>query len=123
MFSPGDIVLFHSEEAAKAKYHLCVNQNGSFLFINSPKAKSYPADFSVPSTEIDCLEATSEGYSIVSCTHLTVVDDAVLRRLRAKKIGDMPNRVLLRLIAFVEKTPVLSTEEKESIISGLADWA
>ena len=70
MFSPGDVVGFWSDVAGKHKYHLCVHQEGLFLFINWPKRKSYPGDFNVPSDAIICLPATPAGYSIISCTYL-----------------------------------------------------
>ncbi|HEY7300507.1 MAG TPA: hypothetical protein VH684_21635 [Xanthobacteraceae bacterium] len=43
--------------------------------------------------------------------------------MKAEKYGTIDSKVLLRLIAFVEKTPVLSDEDKDAIIEGLADWA
>jgi hypothetical protein len=46
-----------------------------------------------------------------------------LKRLRAKKLGKVDSKVLPRLIAFVEKTPALSQEDKDAIVDGLADWA
>ena len=61
MFSPGDVVGFWSDIAGKHKYHLCVHEDGLFLFINSPKRKSYPGDFNVLSDEITCLLATPKG--------------------------------------------------------------
>jgi hypothetical protein len=42
-------------------------------------------------------------------------------KLKARKKGSVDNKVLLRLFAFVEKTPVLSDED--AILEGLADWA
>lgn len=123
MFSPGDVIEFWNDVAGKTKYHLCVHQDGLFLFLNSPKAKPYPGDFQIPSIEIGCLPATPEGYSIVSCTHLTKRRAAELKKLKAKKLGKIDSKVLLRLIAFVEKTPVLSQEDKDAIVDGLADWA
>lgn len=123
MYSPGDVIGFDSDIAGKHKYHLCIHHDGLFLFINSPKAKAYPGDFNIPSAEIKCLDATAEGYSIVSCTQLIRQTAAELKALKAKKYGSVESKVLIRLIAFVEKTPVLSDEEKEAIIEGLADWA
>lgn len=123
MFSPGDVIGFWSDTAKKHKYHLCIHQDGFFLFVNSPKQKAFPGDFNVPCDEIACLPTTPEGYSIVSCTHVVKQTDAELNRLKAKKYGRVESKVLIRLIAFVEKTPALSDEEKDTIISGLADWA
>lgn len=122
MFSPGDVIGFHSDTAGKHKYHLCIHQDGLFLFINSPKQKSFPGDFEIQSVEIACLPATPEGHSIISCTHLIKQTDAELKKLKAKKYGSVDNKALIRLIAFVEKTPVLSDEDKDAIIEGLADW-
>jgi len=42
-----------------------------------------------------------------------------LKKLKAKKLVRVDSKILLRLIAFVEKTPVLS----DAIVDGLADWA
>lgn len=123
MFSPGDVIRFKSDEAGKTKFHLCIHADGSFLFLNSPKPKAFPGDFQIPSKEIGCLTPTPEGYSIVSCTHITKKGEKELKALKDEKIGKVEAKVLLRLIAFVEKTPVLSQEDKDEIIEGLADWA
>ena len=63
------------------------------------------------------------AYSIVSCTRLMRRSDDDLKKSKAKKLGKVGPKVLIRLIAFVEKTPVLPQEEKDAIIDGLADWA
>jgi hypothetical protein len=122
MFNPGDVIEFWSDEAGKKKYHLCVG-NGSFLFLNSPKAKAFAGDFQIPSKDISCLPPTPEGYSIVSCTRLMQRSEAALKKAKAKKLGSVDNKVLLRLVVFVEKTPVLSQEDKDAIVDGVADWA
>lgn len=67
MAKPGDVVGFWSDIAGKHKFHLCICPTGKFLFLNSPKARSYPGDFHVPCAEIP-LEPTPEGYSVISCT-------------------------------------------------------
>lgn len=56
-------------------------------------------------------------------THITKRSDPELKKLKAKRIGKVDIKVLPRLIAFVEKTPVLPQEDKDAIIDGLADWA
>jgi hypothetical protein len=123
MFSPGDVVEFWNDTAGKNKYHLCVDKDGVFLFLNSPKPKSYPGDFRIPSKDIPCLTAPPEGYSVLSCTNLTKRNTVQLKRVKAKKLGSVDSKVLLRLIPFVEATPVLSQEDKDAIVNGLADWA
>jgi hypothetical protein len=111
MFSPGDVVWFLSGEANKPKFHLCINREGHFLFINSPKKKAYPPDFNIPCSDLPFLDPTPEETA------------QELRSCKAKKKGTVSNKILLRLIAFVDKTPVLSEEEKDVILEGLADWA
>jgi hypothetical protein len=123
MFSPGDVVWFLSGEANKPKFHLCINREGHFLFINSPKKKAYPADFNIPCSDLPFLDPTPEGYSIISCNLVIKQTAQELRSCKAKKKGTVSNKILLRLIAFVDKTPVLSEEEKDVILEGLADWA
>ncbi len=59
----------------------------------------------------------------LSCTHLTRRTSLELKGLHAKKLGKVGAKVLIRLTAFVEKTPVLSQEDKDAIVNGLADWA
>jgi hypothetical protein len=122
MFSPGDVVLIWNDDVGKEKFHLCICPTGKFLFLNSPKKKAYPGDFNVPSAEIP-LPPTPEGYSVISCTHLIMLAPSDFKRLRAIKKGTVSNKLLLKLIAFVDKTPVLSEEEKDAILEGLGDWA
>jgi hypothetical protein len=98
MFSPGDVVWLLSDEANKPKFHLCVSQDNKFLFINSPKKKTYPADFVVPCTDIPCLDPTPDGNSIISCSLLLPLSDAALLRCKAKKRGVVSSKVLQRLI-------------------------
>jgi hypothetical protein len=121
MPNPGDVVGFVSDEAGKHKFHLCVCPTGKYLFINSPKPRSYPGDFHVPSAEVP-LPPTPEGYSIVSCTVLMSIPDAELAKRKAATKGKVSSSVLKDLIAFVEGLTVLSQDEKDAIIDGLADW-
>src|SRR5712692_11820290 len=107
MFSPGDVVWFLSGKANKPKFHLCISREGHFLFINSPKKKAYPADFNVPCADLPFLDPTSEGYSIISCSFVIQQTTQELRTCKARKKGAVSTKVLLRLIAVVEKTPVL----------------
>lgn len=121
MADPGDVIACWNDAAGKHKFHLCVCSTGKFLFLNSPKSKSYAGDFHVPSDDVP-LEPTPEGYSIVSCTYLMKFSDADLKRLKAVTKGKIPNRVLRDLVTFVEGLTVLSQDEKDAIIDGLADW-
>jgi hypothetical protein len=122
MPKPGDVVGFHSDIAGKHKFHLCICPTGKFLFLNSPKARSYPGDFHVPCSEIP-LDPTPEGYSVISCTPPMTISDAELARLGAKtKDRRVSSQVLRDLLEFVESLTTLSQDEKDEIIDGLADW-
>lgn len=121
MPDPGDVVGFFSAEANKHKYHVCVCSTGKYLFLNSPKATAYDGDFHVSSANVP-LPPTPEGYSIISCTHLTTISDADLSRLNARVRGRIPAEVLVDLVKFVENCQVLSADEQREIIDGLADW-
>jgi hypothetical protein len=121
MFKPADVVQFHSIVADKQKFHLCLNLNGKFLLINSPKSRTFRGDFVVSCSEIDCLPATESGKSVISCSLLVSMTDAELRHLKAKKIGAVSFGLLRRLTAFVEASPVLSAEDKDAIIAQMED--
>lgn len=122
MFNPGDVVSFHSKLAGKVKHHLCVNINGHFLFLNSPKSKVYPADLLVDCSEISCIPATANGQSIVSCNMVVTMTDAQLRAAGARRRGVISRELLLKILTFVENTTVLSDEEKAKVLDGLGDW-
>jgi hypothetical protein len=121
MPNPGDVVGFFSDEAEKRKFHLCVCSTGKYLFLNSPKPRSYPGDYHIPSADVP-LDPTPEGYSIVSCTALMTIPDDELKRRQASIKGRISNAILKELVAFVEGLTVLSQDEKDAIIDGLADW-
>jgi hypothetical protein len=122
MYSPGDVVRFHSYVAGEKKYHLCISLRGHFLFVNSPKTKTFRGDFVVPCTDIPCLDPTDSGKSIISCSVLVRMSDEELRHVEAKKLGVCAPRILRDLIKFVEQSPVLSPDEKDAIIDELGDW-
>jgi hypothetical protein len=121
MPDPGDVIGCFNAEADKHKFHLCVCPTGKYLFLKSPKKHAFPGDFNVPCSDVP-LTPTPEGYSIISCTHLVVMTDADLKKLNPTAKGRVKPKVLKDLIKFVEITQVLSDEDKEAIISGLADW-
>ena len=121
MFSPGDVIHFYSREAAKDKYHLCISFDGHFLFLNSPKKKTYPGDFIVPCKELPC-PPTPSGESIISCSLVMKKTDAVLQACGAQNLGQVSSNLLSRLSAFVKSSPVLTDEEKEAFYEAAGDW-
>jgi len=121
MAKPGDVVGFWSDIAGKHKFHLCICPTGKYLFLNSPKARSYPGDFHVPCSEVP-LDPTPEGYSIVSCGAPMAISDAELKKLKATTKGRVSNQALKDLVAFVESLTTLSQDEKDEIVDSLAEW-
>lgn len=122
MFSPGDVIGFWSEEAGKRKYHLCISLDGHFLFVNSPKSRTFPGDFIVPCTDFPFLPPTTTNESIISCSTVLRKSDAALNRFKAEKLGTISNSLLRRLLDFIEHSTVLSDEDKEAVLDGLGDW-
>jgi hypothetical protein len=125
MASPGDVYGFWNADAGengRYKYHLCVCPSGKFLFLNSPKLpKTYAGDFHVPSLDVP-LDPTPEGYSIISCTTLIEIPENKFKSLKPTYKGTISKAHLTRLVAFVETLDVLSQDEKDAILDGLADW-
>lgn len=50
------------------------------------------------------------------------ITDAELRRLGATIKGKISGTILKELVTFVEDLTVLSQDQKDAIIDGLADW-
>lgn len=122
MLVPGNVISFWSEEADKHKHHLCVSQDGYFLFVNSPKDRTYPGDLVLPCADFPFLDPTPSGNSIISCSLLMRRTQADLQRLQARLRGRVAVSVLQKLFDFIEDNPVLSEEEREPIMGGLGDW-
>lgn len=122
MFSPGEVVRFRSYVAGKTKYHLCISIRGAFLFVNSPKEKTYAGDFIVSCTEFPFLEPTESGKSVISCSLLVKMTEAELSHTRACCIGKVSPKLLREVIKFVEGSPVLSPEDKDFVLDELGDW-
>jgi hypothetical protein len=119
MHSPGDVVLFWSDEADKEKYHLCISLNGKYLFVNSPKKRLYPGDLILPCSDFPFLDPTVDGNSIISCT---LIVGQPPKNKRAVVKGKVSSDVLLKIIAFVEDCAVIGAEDRDAILNGLGDW-
>lgn len=122
MFRPGDVVEFYSVHAGKRKYHLCLNVDGHYLYVNSDKRRTFAGDFVIACSEMPFLPPTSNGKSNISCTIIFRMSDADLRANQAKKKGSVSVELMRRLLAFAENSTVLSEEDKRIIVDGLGDW-
>lgn len=118
---PGEVYQIYSTIAGKQKYHLCVALSGGFLFLNSPKPKSYEGDVTVSNAELPFLPPTPSGLSVVSCTTVVRIGDGELAR-KGRLLGVAPKSVLTAVFEAVEEADFLSEEEREFILSGLEDW-
>lgn len=121
MYRPGEVVRFNNLSLGKLKYHLCISVGGHFLFINSPKPKSYLGDFVVSCQELPFLPATESGKSVISCNLVMRKDDQELRHLKATKMGKVAHGLLVELLKFVEASPVIPDETKDDIVNHLAE--
>jgi len=122
MYNPGDVISFHSNEAGKRKYHLCVSIGGYYLFLNSPKAIQRATDFKLDGGYVPYLPPTAEGYSIVSCSFVMLKSSVELQRSKAIKLGVIPKPVMLKLFEFIEACEAIEGQIKHRILSELGDW-
>jgi hypothetical protein len=119
MFKPGDVVRFYNVSAQKKKFHLCLSLRGKFLYINSPKSRSFRGDFIVSCDEFPFLTPTESGMSVISCSMILTMSDQELQHLDATKLGSVKQALLEKLIRFVEASPVLSPDDKDAILDEL----
>lgn len=122
MFSPGDVVLLFKGPANKPKFHLCISLNGYYLYVNSPKARSFPGDVVFPCSEFAFLDPTPSGLSIVSCNVVLPLSDRDLRAGRAVRKGTVSKAVLRAIVAEIESSTILPQEQIDQALYGLGDW-
>lgn len=117
----GDVVRFYSNDVGKTKYHLCLSIDNHFIFLNSPKARSFLGDFEIDQADIKGLPPTPEGKSIASCSVVMQFSDAELKRLGAVVVGTVTNAVLRDLLLFVENLPTIAPDVRDTIVDALGD--
>lgn len=122
MHGPGEVLLFWSDAAGKEKYHLCISLNGRYLYLNSPKVRTYAGDLELPCTDFPFLPATPSGKSVVSCALVLAptAKDLAMKRVVVK--GTVARDVLLKIVEFVEESEVIADDERDAILDGLGDW-
>jgi|GEM_PF-6376030 len=122
--APGDIIKFHSAQAGKLKYHLCVleitdNKAATFLFMNSGSKGSYPSDFLLDNSDVPCLPPCKTGKTIISCSQPVRMNERQLKLYRAEKMGNLDTNIAKLLISFVKETKALSKKDKDLVVNGL----
>jgi len=120
MFAVGEVVAVVSDQAKnyrwKHKYHLCVCcRNNLYLFINS---NPYEGSFQITNAEFPSLP---NAISYISCNAVLTISDQYMRRYQAKSKGALPRDVLVRLMDHVNGCEVITEEEREQVVSSLAD--
>jgi hypothetical protein len=122
VFELGDVVRFESAVAGKRKFHLCVSLQNQFIFLNSPKAKSFVGDFAIDSSDGSGLTPTPAGKSIAACNLVLTYSAAELVALKAKKVGEVSRKALRELFEFIESSTTIDQETKDALLDGLGDW-
>lgn len=122
MARPGEVWGFWSEEASKRKWHVCVSLEGCFLFLNSPKLRPFPGEFTIDNADVPFLPPTENGQSIISCSIVIRMTDDELKAAGGQCYGDVDNALLRRLLPFLQTTPTLVEEDREAVTEGLLDW-
>ncbi|TQL14930.1 hypothetical protein FBY58_1860 [Zymomonas mobilis] len=122
MAQPGEVCSFWSDHGGKQKFHLCISMQGCFLYLNSPKTKSYPGDFVISNRDVPFLPPTADGNSIISCNVLLRKSDDDLLSEGADCLGTVPLKVMRQLVTFLEGTPVMAEDDRSDALDGLYDW-
>lgn len=122
MFRPGDVIKCESEHAPYPKWHLCVSDEGHFVYLNSPKAKAWPGDYPIDAAEVPFIPPHPSGQSIISCRNVMLKTAADLKAANATLEGRLSSAVLTELLIFVDGNPVMAEEDQEKMLNGLGDW-
>lgn len=109
--SPGDVLMWWYDKWKKNKYHIFLTWEGDHIFLNTPKERRYPNDMAIHSDDLPFLKPTEVGWSAACCgLIMPMSQQAGLRGLNAKHVGNVDMRTLDRLLSHVEN--LKSTEAK-----------
>ncbi len=115
---------FRSIQAEKAKYHLCIGEDGAFLFVNSNrrrKGEPYSSDFVLDKSQIPFLVPTEFGKSFVSCSYMIDICESERRTAERRPRGTLPPKIMRALVSFIEKLDTLSEIKRERMLEHLYD--
>lgn len=118
----GDIVLFESGAAGKAKYHFCFFFNEdkdvySFIFVNSEN--EYEDHFAVDADRIPGLPANRSGRSVFSCPTVIRKSPAQLDHLKPVTKCTLPQDVAADFLAFARGISSMTRNDKAHLIETL----
>lgn len=114
--APGDVLAWYSDVAGKVKFYLALSWNLDFVYLNSPKRRTYRENFHIPSPLIPFLDATPEGYSVVSCSHLvTINSEERLARLKPSLKGALDLGTMRTLLSHINAIGTLTGAEESRL--------
>ena len=122
-FSPGDIILFESAVAGKAKFHLCIcvefeNELHSFVFLNS-EGPHYRDQFVVDCRRIPEMKPSRTGHTVFDCPYVHRKSTAQLSGLGAKRICSLPKEVAVDFLKFAQSISSMTTRDKANLMAML----
>ncbi|TRB03495.1 hypothetical protein EXN61_21785 [Agrobacterium tumefaciens] len=118
----GDIILFKSEVAGKAKYHFCfyfdnTNDVYSLMFLNSEGI--YADHFAVDCSRIPELPASRSGSSVFSCPTVIRKKTDQLAKLEPEKKCTLPRDVAIDFLVFAKTITSMTENDKARLIATL----
>jgi hypothetical protein len=126
MFAIGDIVQIFAPQAGHNKFHLCilVGVDGSasqFVYLNSNP--TFDQTCVVDCKRIPCLPASATGKIAFSFAILPRYNDRQLRLYKAKKVGELDQKLATELHEFVRTVTTLNSTDRQIVLAALAQIA
>ncbi|MEL6647863.1 MAG: hypothetical protein AAFY35_03800 [Pseudomonadota bacterium] len=122
MFEPGDVVRFHSANAGKEKFHLCLGENSGnliYLFLNINSKTGFAGDCVLEDGRIPGLPKSKTGSSVVSFSMVIRRSSEKLKLLGAVKTGKIDKELVGELLAFANSTRALADIDKPLVVEAL----
>lgn len=122
MFEPGDVVRFHSANAGKVKFHLCLGENTgnvTYLFLNINSKTGFAGDCVLEDGKIPGLPKSKTGCTVVSFSMVIRRNSEKLSLLGAVKTGKIDKELVGELLAFANTTKVLSDIDRPLVLDSL----
>jgi hypothetical protein len=125
-FSVGDIIIFKSEVAGKAKYHFCfyfdnTNDVYSLMFLNSEGI--YEDHFAIDCSRIPALPESRSGQSVFSCPTVIRKKPDQIAKLEPEKKCTLPRDVAIDFLSFAKTITSMTANDKARLIATLESLA
>jgi hypothetical protein len=120
MFSPGDVVRFHSPTAGKEKFHLCLcvsDSNGMCSFLHLNSGSGFAGDCILDDGAIPGLPKSPTGNTVVSFSQVVKMLPKKLKLFGAAKTGDISLEVAGELLAFARDCRALTDIDKPTVVN------